>query len=208
MTKSGRITLGVIGASPAPRRSLPSPARPGGPRASPKRSTAGRALSSSARLPRTTAPDPPWARPRRASCSRGTSRPIQASSPPQCTDDDGAPLRELARLAEAVLEVPSGTDLTAAVLDVLVTDAAPASLRLRILTDDGGLTAVVPCPDTAAPAEVRFVGPDGERLLPTPWETARRASWRRAVAIAAGEALSGDLAGLHRVTPLAAAALG
>ncbi|MDQ4502961.1 hypothetical protein [Sinomonas sp. ASV322] len=162
--------------------------------------------------------------------------------------DAAAPLRESAVLAEATLAVPSGTDLDAALLDVLVavdrvagepaslrslhrganswhlaggtrsgaplalslvvTDAASASLRLRILTDDGGLTAVVPSPDTAAPAEIRVVARDGERLLPTLWETSRRASWRRAVAIAAGDTISGDIAELHRLTPLAAAALG
>ncbi|WP_422934659.1 hypothetical protein [Sinomonas sp. P47F7] len=87
-------------------------------------------------------------------------------------------------------------------LAIVVTDAAPAALRLRLLTDDGGLTAEVPSPDTAAPAGVRIVGPDGERLLPTLWETSRRASWRRAVAIAAGEALSADVAELHRVAAL------
>ncbi|WP_415854841.1 hypothetical protein [Sinomonas sp. G460-2] len=85
---------------------------------------------------------------------------------------------------------------------IIVTDAAPARLRLRLLTLDGGLTAVVPAPDTAAPAEVRIVGPDGERLLPTLWETSRRSAWRRAVAIAAGELVSADVAELYRVAAL------
>jgi hypothetical protein len=86
---------------------------------------------------------------------------------------------------------------------VVVTDAAPAALCLRLLTRDGGLTVVVPPPDTAAPAEVRIVGPDGERLLPTLWETSRRTSWRRAVAIAGGKTTSGDVAEFHRTTALA-----
>lgn len=73
-------------------------------------------------------------------------------------------------------------------LSIVVTNAIPTALRLRLLTDDGGLTVLVPSPDTAAPAEVRITGPDGEHLLPTLWETSRRASWRRAVAIANGDA--------------------
>ncbi|MEA5454956.1 hypothetical protein SPF06_09510 [Sinomonas sp. JGH33] len=163
-------------------------------------------------------------------------------------DGTGTHPRERARLAEAVVRVPPGTDLDAALLDalvavgrvagepasvrslhrsasswhlagearsgaplalsLLVTNAAPASLRLRILTDDGGLTAVVPSPETAAPAEVRIIGRDGERLLPTLWETSRRASWRRAVAIAAGGTLSADVAELHRIIHLIPARLG
>lgn len=87
------------------------------------------------------------------------------------------------------------------VLTLLVTTADPASLRLRLLTGDGGLAVVVPSSNTAAPAEVRIVGPDGERLLPTLWETSRRASWRRVVAIAAGDAVSDDLAEFrHTIT--------
>lgn len=78
-------------------------------------------------------------------------------------------------------------------LAVLTTAAVPSSLELRLLTDDGGLSAVVPSPDTSSPAHVRVVGPDGERLLPTLWITSRRASWQRAVAIAAGDAVSEDV---------------
>lgn len=88
-------------------------------------------------------------------------------------------------------------------LTLVVTAAGPAGLSLRLLTDDGGLTARVPSAATAAPAEVRVVGPDGERLLPTLWETSRRASWRRAIAIAAGGPASGDVAEFHRTASLA-----
>ncbi|MGY3567207.1 hypothetical protein [Sinomonas sp. RB5] len=87
-------------------------------------------------------------------------------------------------------------------LALVVSAAGPAALTLRLLTEDGGLTAHVPSAATAAPAEVRIVGPDGERLLPTRWETSRRASWRRAIAIAAGGPASGDVAEFHRTAPL------
>ncbi|WP_055557150.1 hypothetical protein [Streptomyces sp. NBRC 110028] len=162
--------------------------------------------------------------------------------------DAAGPLRERAVFADAQLRVPAGTDLDAAMLDLLtatsrvagafglrrtlhrdrdgwhaagrldtgaplslsvvVSNAAPASLRLRLLTADGGLTAAVPAPDTAAPAEVRILTPDGERLLPTLWETSRRASWRRAVAIATGATVCSDVAELHRITALAVALRG
>lgn len=156
--------------------------------------------------------------------------------------DAAAALRGRAVLAEATLRVPAGSDLDAALLDLMVaagrilgefaapellidgpsgrhlssrldngapvslglvvTSAGPASLRVRVLTEDGGLTALIPHAETAAPAEVRVTAPDGERLLPTLWETSRRASWRRAVAIASGGPASGDVAELHRTAAL------
>ncbi|MCA4135392.1 hypothetical protein [Arthrobacter sp. M4] len=91
---------------------------------------------------------------------------------------------------------------------IIATDAAPATLRLRLLTQDGGLSASVPSPATAEPAEVRITGPDGERLLPTLWETSRRVSWRRAVAVAAGEAVSDDLSELDGAISLAPKGMG
>ena len=118
---------------------------------------------------------------------------------------DVTPLRTLHRDQAGwhlAAELPNGAPASVA---LVVSGAEPAVLRLRLLTDEGGLTALVPSPDTAAPAEVRIVGPEGERLLPTLWETSRRASWRRAVAIAAGDAVSADHTELHRVTVLAPA---
>jgi hypothetical protein len=87
-------------------------------------------------------------------------------------------------------------------LALVVSAAAPAALSLRLMTEDGGLTAHVPSAATAAPAETRIVGPDGERLLPTLWETSRRASWRRAIALAAGGPASGDVAEFYRTAAL------
>ncbi|WP_369046359.1 hypothetical protein [Sinomonas sp. P10A9] len=88
-------------------------------------------------------------------------------------------------------------------LGIVVSGAVPASLRVRLLTTDGGITVVVPSAATAAPAEARVVGPDGELLLPTLWETSRRASWRRAIAIAGGDSISADAAELHHTASLA-----
>lgn len=87
-------------------------------------------------------------------------------------------------------------------LGIVVSGASPASLRVRLLTTDGGITVVVPSAATAGPAEVRVVAPDGERLLPTLWETSRRASWRRAIAIASGGPASADIAELHDTASL------
>lgn len=95
----------------------------------------------------------------------------------------------------------NGAPLT---LALVVSAAAPtAALSLRLLTDDGGITAHVPSAATAAPAEVRVIGPDGELLLPTLWETSRRATWRRAIAIAGGGPASEDVAEFHHTVSLA-----
>ena len=84
-------------------------------------------------------------------------------------------------------------------ISLLITDTVPRRLNMRLLTIDGGLNVIVPAPDTAAPAEVRVVGPEGELLLPTLWETSHRASWRRAVALAGGTEISGDIEELRRI---------
>ncbi len=84
-------------------------------------------------------------------------------------------------------------------LSVVVTDAIPSTLRLRLLTGSGGLDAVVPSPATAAPAEVRVADVSGERLLPTVWVTSHRASWQRAALVAAGDVTPDDVAELRRV---------
>ena len=86
-------------------------------------------------------------------------------------------------------------------LSVVVTNAYPFAMDLRLLTGEGGLDVHVPSPATAAPAEVRVADADGERLLPTVWVTSRRASWQDAAAVAAG-ATSGDIAELRRAVSL------
>ena len=86
-------------------------------------------------------------------------------------------------------------------LSVVVTNAYPLAMHLRLLTHEGGLDLLVPSPATAAPAEVRVVDVEGEHLLPTVWVSSRRASWQDAAAVAGG-ATSDDVAELRRAVSL------
>lgn len=61
----------------------------------------------------------------------------------------------------------------------VLTAARPAGLDLRLYTTDGGVSVTVPDPGAAWPAGVRTTGPQGEVLLPTLYESAHRAAWRR-----------------------------
>ncbi|MGJ3191407.1 hypothetical protein [Paenarthrobacter sp. FR1] len=61
----------------------------------------------------------------------------------------------------------------------IVTGARPAGVNVTLLTDDGGVSATLPAPVAAWPATVRVTGPQGELLLPTIYESAHRATWRR-----------------------------
>lgn len=64
-------------------------------------------------------------------------------------------------------------------LQGVLTDARPASLQLSMLTDDGGVDLTLPEPSAAWPATVKVTDPHGELLLPTLFESAHRATWRR-----------------------------
>ncbi|KRE69143.1 hypothetical protein [Arthrobacter sp. Soil762] len=66
-----------------------------------------------------------------------------------------------------------------ATLQGILSDARPAGLDLSLLTDDGGASVAVPEPIAAWPATVKATGPQGEVLLPTLYESAHRATWRR-----------------------------
>lgn len=61
----------------------------------------------------------------------------------------------------------------------ILTEARRAGADLRLYTQDGGVSITIPDPDAAWPAEVRATGPQGEVLLPTLYESAHRAAWRR-----------------------------
>lgn len=61
----------------------------------------------------------------------------------------------------------------------VVSNARPAALDFRLLTDDGGVSVTLPEPVAAWPATVKVTGPHGELLLPTIYESAHRATWRR-----------------------------
>ncbi|MGO4145970.1 hypothetical protein AB4Y77_12885 [Paenarthrobacter sp. YAF11_1] len=64
-------------------------------------------------------------------------------------------------------------------LQGIVTSARPAGVHVAVLTDDGGVSVTLPEPLAAWPATVRVTGPQGELLLPTIYESAHRATWRR-----------------------------
>lgn len=61
----------------------------------------------------------------------------------------------------------------------IVTGARPAGVNVTLFTDDGGVSVALPEPVAAWPATVRVTGPQGELLLPTIYESAHRATWRR-----------------------------
>ena len=64
-------------------------------------------------------------------------------------------------------------------LQGIVTSARPAGVNITLLTDDGGVSVALPEPLAAWPAIIRVTGPQGELLLPTIYESAHRATWRR-----------------------------
>lgn len=64
-------------------------------------------------------------------------------------------------------------------LQGILSDARPAALQLSMLVDDGGVSLTLPEPSAAWPARVKVTGPHGELLLPTLYESAHRATWRR-----------------------------
>ncbi|WP_159705466.1 hypothetical protein [Arthrobacter sp. 18067] len=64
-------------------------------------------------------------------------------------------------------------------LQGVLSNARPAGVYVTLLTDDGGVSVKLPEPLAAWPANVRVTGPQGELLLPTIYESAHRATWRR-----------------------------
>lgn len=71
-------------------------------------------------------------------------------------------------------------------------------LTLRTVARTGGVRLELPDPLTAAPGVVRVLHADGVTTLPTRWESAHRASWRRAVDAVQGGAIPNDLQALDR----------
>lgn len=85
-------------------------------------------------------------------------------------------------------------------LQGILSNARPAGVSIKLLTDDGGASVELPEPLAAWPATVKVTGPQGELLLPTLYESAHRATWRRLKKhLDAGTAPS-DLAGFARLT--------
>jgi hypothetical protein len=93
---------------------------------------------------------------------------------------------------------------------VVCTTALPASAGLRLLTADGSVELLIPSGDTAQPARLTTVGPDGAVLAPTQYETGDRASLRRVGELHAAGSADGlaDLRRLHADVVTTTAALG
>lgn len=85
-------------------------------------------------------------------------------------------------------------------LQGVLSDARRAGVDFRLYTDDGGVSIAVPEPTAAWPAEVRATGPQGELLLPTLYESAHRATWRRLKEHLDAGTHPSDLAGFARLT--------
>lgn len=77
---------------------------------------------------------------------------------------------------DALAQLASGARAS---LTAILTDAVPASASLRIIKPRHAVTLTVPGSDTAAPGKVTVSGREGATLLPTLWESAHRAAWRR-----------------------------
>lgn len=84
----------------------------------------------------------------------------------------------------------------------VLTDARAAGVDIRLYTSDGGVSIRVPEPHAAWPAEVRVTGKHGELLLPTIYESAHRAAWRRLREHLSTGTRPDDLAGFARLTDL------
>jgi len=101
---------------------------------------------------------------------------------------------------------------TSVVVDfsVVCTAALPASATLRLLTADGSVELLIPSGDTAQPARLTTVGPEGAVLAPTQYETGHRASLRRLRELHAAGSADGlaDLRRLHADVVTTTAALG
>lgn len=90
-------------------------------------------------------------------------------------------LRVLHRQSRTVLvsATVEGAPLT---ITIAVGPAIDSPCRVRVVALSGGVNLSVPDPETAAPGIVTIVHHDGATTLPTRWESAHRASWRRLAA--------------------------
>lgn len=84
----------------------------------------------------------------------------------------------------------------------VLTAARPAGVDIRLYTANGGVSVHVPDPDAAWPAMVRAIGPQGEVLLPTLYESAHRAVWRRLKDHLTAGSRPDDLTEFSRLTDL------
>jgi hypothetical protein len=93
-------------------------------------------------------------------------------------------------------------------LSVICTGAKPESATVRLLTLDGSVELFLPSGDTAQPARLITVGPDGAIETPALYESGHRTSWRRLQElINTGQTaldlqdLAADIATTHQIRP-------
>ncbi|MGZ0152885.1 hypothetical protein ACXJJ3_37910 [Kribbella sp. WER1] len=91
-------------------------------------------------------------------------------------------------------------------LSVVRTAAVPASANVQMPTPDGSVELWIPAGDTARPARLTVVSPDGAVLTPTVYETGHRATLRRLHDTAPADRLT-DLNHLYDDVQVASAAL-
>ncbi|TDO51597.1 hypothetical protein EV643_103336 [Kribbella sp. VKM Ac-2527] len=118
---------------------------------------------------------------------------------------------QVQHLSDRALHAEGLTDLPLAVdFSIVSTAALPASASLRLLTSDGKVELTIPSGDTAQPARLITVGPDGAVLAPTQYETGHRASLRRVCELQATRSADGmaDLRRLHADVVTTTAAIG
>ncbi|WP_426561309.1 hypothetical protein ACPPVT_14205 [Angustibacter sp. McL0619] len=82
---------------------------------------------------------------------------------------------------------------SAVALSAVRTSVSPAGARLAIYTASGEAHLVVPEGGTAAPARASVVDDQGESVLPSWYESASRASWRRLVEAVTSQQALADL---------------
>lgn len=93
---------------------------------------------------------------------------------------------------DALATLASGASAS---LAAILTNSVPTSATLRILGSETAVELELPGPATAAPGHAVVSGPEGATLLPTLWETAHRAAWRRLHHLVQSGEPSGDLSG-------------
>lgn len=118
---------------------------------------------------------------------------------------------QVKHVSDRALYAEGLTDTSVAIdFSIVCTTATPASAALRLLTDDGSVELQIPSDNTAQPARLITVGPDGALLAPTQYETGLRSSLRRLRELHAAGSADGlaDLRCLRADVATTTAALG
>jgi len=93
----------------------------------------------------------------------------------------GCPAESLRIMTQGPEGITASAKSAAGQLDLAVTltNALPPCAQVRALTEDGDVSAHIPDPATARPAEVAITDATGVRTFPSLWESAHRAALRR-----------------------------